>query len=570
MSNEVFSREETLLRLLIDSIRDYAVFMLDPTGRIATWNPGAQRIKQYEAHEIIGQHFSIFYPEEDLRAGKPAMELEVASRVGRFEDEGWRLRKDGSRFWANVVIGAVRDVDGRLVGFSKVTRDLTERRRAEEERLQLAREQQARVVAEAAEERFRFLAEASAILSSSLDVEETLQAVARIVVPRWADWCVIELVDGSDVRPVALVHMDEAKVELARELQRRWPTKLEDNEGTARVVRSGRPELYEHITAEVLDASARDPEQRRAIAALGLSSAVVVPMAARGSTLGTLSLVWAESGKHYRAADVPLLEEIGRRAGMAIENARLYRASQDAVRMRDEFLSIASHELRTPLTSLQLQVSGVQRSVHKPDAIERDKLMGRVDVINQQVDRLANLINGLLDVTRASSGRLELELEPVDLAEEVRGAAERLQADLAAARCPVELALEKGVVGTWDRLRLDQIATNLITNAMKYGAGKPIEIRAARRDGRAVLSVRDQGIGISDGDRARIFERFGRAVSAEHYGGLGLGLWIVKRIVAALGGEISVESEPGQGACFTVELPLAPPPQPRVDPERAG
>jgi PAS domain S-box-containing protein len=158
-AHEQLRRSEERLRLLVASVKDYAIFALDPVGRVESWNPGAERLKGYSADEIIGQHFSRFYPQEDVRAGKCEMELEEAARIGRFEDEGWRLRKDGSRFWANVVISAIRDQDGRLVGFAKVTRDLSERKRHEEERLSLARTEEARRVAEENQERTYALAQ---------------------------------------------------------------------------------------------------------------------------------------------------------------------------------------------------------------------------------------------------------------------------------------------------------------------------------------------------------------------------------------------------------------------------
>ncbi|HZS39316.1 MAG TPA: PAS domain S-box protein [Polyangia bacterium] len=546
---------EARLGLLLDSIRDYAVFMLDPDGRVATWNPGAARIKQYRADEIIGKHFSVFYPPEDVRAGKCERELEGATRTGRYEDEGWRVRKDGSRFWANVVISAVRDPTGKLVGFAKVTRDLTERRKAEDERLELAREQQARVVAEAAEERFRFLAEASASVASSLHYDTTLQSVARLVVPRWADWCSIEVLDGARLQTVAVQHRDPGKLALAAELRRRWPADPNALNGAPNVIRTGKPELYEQIPDELLVAGTHDPEQLEMARSLGLRSALVVPLIARGKALGALSLIWAESDRRYGPADVPLMEEIGRRAGVAVDNARLYEQAQDAVRLRDEFLSIASHELKTPLTSMQLQVSGVQRSLQRADPINVEKLSSRIDVIHQQIRRLSKLIDGLLDVSRAAAGRLQLEITAVDLSEVAREAVDRMRDDLASARCEVHLSLGGAIVGAWDRLRVDQIVTNFLTNAMKYGAGKPIEVSTAAHDGLATLTVRDHGIGIAAEDQQRIFERFGRAVSAEHYGGLGLGLWIVKELADAMGGRVTVESAKGQGARFTLELP---------------
>ena len=288
---------------------------------------------------------------------------------------------------------------------------------------------------------------------------------------------------------------------------------------------------------------------------LGLRSALVVPLSARGKTLGALTLVSAESARVYTHNDLALMEEIGGRIGMAIDNSRLYREAQEAIRLRDEFLSIASHELRTPLTSLQLQVTGVLRNVKSPTILHPEKLAGRVEVIDRQVDRMTTLVNGLLDVSRAAAGRLQLELAEADLTEVLRDTVDRMKEDLAAARCPLELVTNGPIVAQWDRMRLEQVFTNFIANAMKYGAGKPIEVVAGLRDGKAVVSVRDHGIGVARDDQERIFERFGRAVSADHYGGLGLGLWIVKELVDSMGGAITLDSDAGKGATFTVTLP---------------
>jgi PAS domain S-box-containing protein len=547
---------ETRLRLLLESIRDYAVFMLDAEGRIATWNPGAQRLKQWRADEIIGKHFSVFYPEVDIRAGKPARELEVASREGRIEDEGWRLRKDGSRFWASVVISAIRDQDGQLLGFSKVTRDLTDQKQAEEERVRLAEEQQARKAAQESEERFRFLAEASAILGSSLDYEATLQTVADLVVPRYADWCVVDVLEEGRIAPVAVSHSDPSKVELARELQRRWPPRPDAKNGTPNVLRTGRSELYSEIPDEVLIQGAQDEEHLRIARELNLRSALIVPLPARGATLGALTLVWAESPQRYSTSDVPLMEELGRRAGIAVDNARLYREVQNAVRLRDEFLSIASHELKTPLTTILLQISAMERSLRAVDKVDIAKLGQRVGTIDRHINRLAGLIEELLDVARATAGRIQLNAAPVDLDEVVREATERLKPNFAMVGSELTVDLRGPRRGLWDRSRLDQVVTNLLTNAIKYGGGKPIHVATSATDDAAVLTVRDAGIGIAKTDQSRIFERFGRAVPAENYGGLGLGLWIAKELVDAMGGRITVESSLGEGAVFTVVLPL--------------
>jgi PAS domain S-box-containing protein len=532
--------------------------MLDAEGKVTTWNLGAERIKGYQAAEIVGQHFSRFYPPEDVAAGKPEAELKVAAGAGRFAGEGWRVRKDGTRFWASIVVNAVRDEKNQLVGFAKITHDLTERRQAEEQRARLLQEQRAREVAEAEKERSRFLSEASAVLASSLDYEATLQKLADIVVPQYADWCSVEILEGDKIQQVAVAHIDPAKVKLAQELQRRWPTGPNGTIGTANIVRTDKSALYPDIPDELLVQTTRDAEHLRIARELHLRSELVVPLIARGKTLGALTLVWAESDRRYSRDDVPLMEELGLRAGIAVDNARLYRETQESVRLRDEFLSIASHELKTPLTSLQLQVSSIQRSVKqgRPEQVTLKKLVSKVDSIDGQVERLNKLINDLLDVSRATTGRLQLHLEDVDLAEVVGEVTTRFKDDLAAAQCALSLNLERGIVGHWDRLRIDQIVANFIANAMKYGTGKSIEITTIARDVGAVITVRDYGIGIATKDHARIFERFGRAVPTERYGGFGLGLWIVRIFVEAMGGKVKVESEPGTGSTFIVELPL--------------
>jgi signal transduction histidine kinase len=405
------------------------------------------------------------------------------------------------------------------------------------------------------EETMRFFAEASAVLSSSLDYEAAFDKLAQLVVPTFADWCAVEVKEDNHLRLVAVAHANPAKIELARELRRRYPPDEQAASGAAQVIRSGQAELYAEISDEMLARSARDDEHLRAARDLGLRSAVVVPLVGRGAPLGALTLVWAESDHRYGDDDLRVMEELGRRAGYALENARLYGETQSAVRLRDEFISIASHELKTPLTSMQLQISGIRRAAASPARLDVGKLARRVDAIDKQVGRLTELVDGLLDVSRAAAGRLRLNFEDIDLAEVVRVVAERFAAELGAARSELDLEVPASILGRWDRLRLDDIVTNLLGNAVKYGAGRPIRL-AARLDGDvAVIEVRDHGIGIPPGDQQRIFERFARAVSSEHYGGFGLGLWIVHVLVQAMGGSVEVESVVGEGALFTVKLP---------------
>jgi signal transduction histidine kinase len=249
-----------------------------------------------------------------------------------------------------------------------------------------------------------------------------------------------------------------------------------------------------------------------------------------------------------------------------VELARLYAQATRALRERDDFLSVASHELRTPLTSLLLQSQSLRAKAVRSELPELAK---RAEVIRRNVERLSALVASLLDLTRITAGRLDLELEDVDLAELAAEVVARFEDEAARAGSELVLEGEGPVVGRWDRLRLDQVVTNLVSNAIKYGRGKPVVVRVAAAGDRAVLTVKDQGIGISGENQHRIFERFERAVSERNYGGFGLGLWIVRQIVGALGGTVRVESAEGEGATFTVELARATPAQQPGEPDTA-
>jgi PAS domain S-box-containing protein len=356
-------------RLLVDAVKDYAIFMLDPKGHVVTWNEGAKRIKGYEASEIIGQHFSRFYDEPQKSDGTCDRELEIAVRDRRFEDEGWRVRKDGSRFWANVVITPLRDRNDQLVGFTKVTRDLTDRRRLQDEQLRAAK-------------------------------------------------------------------------------------------------------------------------------------------------------------------------------------------AEEAVRVRDEFLSLVSHELKTPLTILQMQLDTLPGSLGDPSDQKVAIKLGRAA---ESSGRLARLIDSLMDVAAMATGRFVLNVQRFDLGESLRRVVDYLAPAATRARCEVSLHTEGDLIGQWDQLRLEQAVINLISNALKYGFGKPIQLRLRRQGEEVWLDVRDHGPGIPAADLDRIFGRFERTSSSLNSGGLGLGLYFIHEIAAAHGGSITVQNIPGEGACFQLRLPVRPP-----------
>ena len=401
-----------LYRLLIQSVTDYAIFVLDPDGHIASWNPGAERLKGYREHEIRGRHFSVFYPREDAAANKPQRLLDTARREGHVEDEGWRVRKDGTRFWANVVITALHDERGMLVGFAKITRDLTARRDAEQRerdllRAEVARELSEREKAELAElnEKLRFqteeyqaqteemqtlaaeleetnehlalsseqahaakrqaqeaerrawyLVKAGEILSASLDYQKTLQQLANLLVPELGDWCGVTVMDAEG-RPkqLAVAHEDPQKVQFAVELNRRYPPSADARTGVANVLRTGKPELYPDIPDAMLAETAVDAEHLRLLKSLGMKSAMVVPLMSQKKAVGAVTLVSDKSRRRYDQEDLTLVMELSRIAGLAIENARAHeselkarQAAEAANQAKMQFLGVMSHELRTP------------------------------------------------------------------------------------------------------------------------------------------------------------------------------------------------------------------------------
>jgi signal transduction histidine kinase len=405
------------------------------------------------------------------------------------------------------------------------------------------------------------LARAGTVLSASLDYGETMQNFAEVVCPALADWCVVAMVQNDGrLSNVAVAHADAGKRKWALELAQRYPLDERAPTGAHNVVRTGKSEIYTAITDEMLVHTAKDADHLRILRELGLKSGICVPLAIHGRVLGALTLISAESGRTYDDWHLELAEELARRAAVAAENARLYQEAQAAVRIRDDFIGIASHELRTPLSALRLHIQSMLRTAQKEGADARQ--VGKLQGAMQQVDRQTTMINQLLDFSRLVAGRLELTFETIDLSDVLREVAQRFGDEAQKNKVRLELAAPRTLVGHWDASTLDQIVTNLVSNAIKYGREHPVEIWAEEAEGTAKVLVRDHGIGIDPEDQERIFGRFERAVSSRNYGGFGLGLWIAQRGAASMGGHISVESAPGQGAAFTLLLPTAQKEQP--------
>jgi signal transduction histidine kinase len=322
------------------------------------------------------------------------------------------------------------------------------------------------------------------------------------------------------------------------------------------VLKTGEPLVFSRLSEDDLRRITEDAEHRRLGMALGARSGVVLPLAAQGRLLGALSCGSGDP-QRFDPPGVELMLEIARRAAGAIHNAQLHHQSQEAVRLRDEFLSVASHELNTPMAALMLSLEGL--GTPDPDLqLDQQGMAHVAKLAERQGKRLTKLISDLLDVTRLTRGALALNREEVDLSVLVREVVARYKPELERAGCEISTDLAK-VVGRWDPMRLDQVVLNLLANAAKFGARKPVELKVERVADRARLTVSDHGIGVDPTQQVRIFERFERGVSSHNYGGLGLGLYICKRIVESHGGVISVDSRPAQGATFVVVLPLQPP-----------
>ena len=544
-------------RLLLASVRDYAIFMLDPGGHVATWNEGAQRIKGYTEDEIIGRHFSIFYPRKQVAEGFPDYELEVAAREGRFEDEGWRIRKDGSRFWANVVITALRDRDGTLIGFGKVTRDLTERRAAERQAIEdakrVAAEEAARFEAELARKRTERLQ----AITSALLAAHTTSEVAQVVLDEGftaveADAGALALAEpgGEDVRVLVTTGYGDAPDVPPRLRQ-------SDVHPIAEAIRTGQT----IVCRSRAECAARFPAVAEMFGAF--EATVVVPLRSRGRTVGSVA-IHRRSSRGLNEGLIAFMEAFGQQCAQALERAQLYQAEQlararadEANRAKSEFLAAMSHELRTPLNAIggytELLIMGLRGPV-------TDEQRADLERVRRGQQHLLAIINDILNFSRIDSGQIEYELGRVSLPSVLEAVAQlidpqaRLKAiELAVVTCPADAIV-------WaDRVKTEQILLNLLSNAVKFTQhGGRVTLRCDVDDAAtAHLAVSDTGSGIPPDQLERIFEPFvqvGRSLTSTREG-TGLGLAISRDLARAMGGDIRVESALGIGSTFTLTLP---------------
>jgi signal transduction histidine kinase/DNA-binding NarL/FixJ family response regulator len=413
---------------------------------------------------------------------------------------------------------------------------------------------------EDAEEADHLLADAGEVLGSSLDTAKTLHGIARLLVPRMAEWCVIDVLDDAGELQTLEIAATKPECETAiRRMLGRFPHHASrDEHPVARVLRTGEPQLLRRITPEAMHSYADDPEHLEMLCTVGPRSSLIVPLVARGRVLGAITLSRSIPAPAFGNRDLALVVEVGRRAALAIENARLYERASRAVRARDEVLGIVAHDLRNPLSAIAMSAE-LLCNPSLSDAERAEHLVG----LRQCTEQMERLIQDLLDVTRIEAGRLRVEAEPLDMGPVLREVTQMLHLGAASHGLTVEVA---GTVGLRpvlaDRQRIVQVLSNLVGNAIKFSpTGGRVTVRAKLAPGEVVVSVTDAGPGIPEDQLPNLFDRFWQARSARR-GGAGLGLVIAKGIVEAHGGSIGVQSHPGAGSTFSFSLPLADLPAP--------
>jgi signal transduction histidine kinase/ActR/RegA family two-component response regulator len=414
-----------------------------------------------------------------------------------------------------------------------------------------------RNAAETARMQAAFLADATAVLSQSLDYEQTLSGIARLAVPEIADWCAVDILDHrGQLQQLAVAHVDPTKVELAKTLRQKYPPDPGAPGGVHEVIRTGKPAMLATIPPELLTARVRDEQHRRMMTELGLTSYMCVPLVSARGTLGAMTFVYAESDRHYTARDLAFAQELAARAALAIENAYAYRRVNDANRLKDEFLATLSHELRTPLNA----ILGYAQMLNM-GALSDERRANAMVVLLRNAEALKQIIEDVLDVSRITSGKLRLKMRPVELGEILKDAAATVQPAADAKGVALRTFIDSRTPpASGDPDRLQQIVWNLLSNAVKFTPREGhVQLRLEPVGASIQIVVSDDGQGIDEAFLPYIFERFRQADSrfSREHGGLGLGLAIVRELVELHGGTVSASSGGlGKGATFTVRLPV--------------
>lgn len=544
LERAVSDRDRLVALLSAEGVRLEQILNQIPTGVLIAEAPsGELSLLNERAQEILGRRLAPAERPADFDGWQPFhldgrsyaredLPRVRALRGERVVDEFKVRRPDGSWVVVRAHAAPVEDRGGAIRSAVVAFEDVSGQKRYED--------------------MLRFLSEAGHALVRSIDYETTLERIARITVPAIADWFVVDMLRDGELASVVVAHSDPAKVNVAKAYRRRFPPDLAAPYGVAKVLREGAPELFQDIPDALLAAAAGGEEQLRIARELGMRSAMVVPLTVAGRTIGVVSLVSAESGRRFDHHDLEVAQGLADRAALAIENARLFREAERAIKLREDVLAVVSHDLRNPLASVAMSAGLLLRG--EADARRRKPL----EIILRATGRMERMIGDLLDMASVQAGRLAVvrevhELAPilVEAADLARPLATAKDQDLAA-----ELHIGEARVRV-DRERALQLLANLLGNAKKFcPRGGRITLRARIVGGEVECSVADTGPGIPEHAVGRVFDPY-FSVERETKAGVGLGLFISKAIVEAHGGRIWVENHPGAGATFCFTLPLA-------------
>ncbi|HEX3176086.1 MAG TPA: ATP-binding protein [Methylomirabilota bacterium] len=520
------------------------IVIVDALGRVARASAQAARLCGYAHEALVGTPLSALVPDAAVlrELHRRRAPIDVAVR-----------RHDGSEIALEIVARRVGDGARTLV---LVLRDVSERGRTEPERTDRLRAEIARAQAEVAGQRSSFLAEASRVLAASLQTEATLKSMARVAVPYLADYVIVDVLESDGrLRRVTAAHREPA-LETALAAAPACTPEPDDGSALVHVLAGGEPMLVRDITDEWLAGRPRDARHLGG-ATLRPTSLMLVPLRARGRMLGVVAFILTGPGRRYTLGDLAIAEELAERAALAADNARLFREAQDASRAKDEFLAVLSHELRTPLTPVLGWIRMLRAGTLKPEAEDR-----ALEAVERNTRLQLQLVDDLLDVSRIITGTLHLHRQAVSLDVIVAAASDAIARAAAEKSITLTRRIAPGLpLIDADATRLQQVVGNLLSNAVKFTPpGGRVEVSADAEGERVRLVVCDTGEGLRADVAPHIFERFRQADSTltRQYGGLGLGLAIVRHIVELHGGRVEATSPgPGLGTTVSVRLPIA-------------
>ena len=543
--------DEEVTRLLpeiFDSVAD-GVTVLDRSGTLRYANASAARLMGFGSPaEIVGRsseavvgHFELLgddgrpldpavLPTRRAYAGEEAPEATIRFRSRGSDHDRWSLVR------ARLLPGATRDADLVVTSFQDIT------------------------VIKRVERRLSFLLDASALLGETADYRDTLSRLAWMVVPSMADLCVFDVLGAGDlIERVATAHADPEMIRLAEEIERRWPPDITQPSAVREVIRRRRAVHVRQVTDELIAAGARDAEHLDALRRLGLHEVLVVPLVGRGHVFGAMTVGNSTPRPPLAPDEVATIEDLGRRAGAAVDSALLLADSRESLRLQEEFMAVTSHDMRTPLAAVRGYAQLARRHLagERQDLESVDRWLGDID---ESATRLTGLVSEFMDAILLRAGQeVPIQLQPTDL---VAIVVERVREHVGAAeahRFTTSLEQES-IVGNWDAARIGRVLDNLLGNAVKFTpGGGTVEVEVARDEAVATVTITDHGIGIAPQDLGRIFLPMYRGANASAVAGTGLGLAGSRRLAEMMGGEITVKSRLGKGSTFTLRLPLAGP-----------